>query len=127
MSLRSQFRRLGFFLLLWSLLGPVRAGEPTKKVRDGTVAWGAAIFKKYCVLCHGDKGEGDGIAAKNHNPRPANLTRSELSDAQKEAIIRNGGGSVGRSEAMPPWRQELSDRQIKDLIGFLRTIKTAKQ
>lgn len=127
MNSRSQLRRLGLFLSLWSLLAPAAAGDPIRKTRDGTGARGAAIFKKYCVLCHGDKAEGDGVAAKYYNPRPANLTLSPLSNAQKEAIIRNGGRGVGRSEAMPPWRQELSDRQIKDVIAFLGTVKAAKQ
>jgi mono/diheme cytochrome c family protein len=125
--LRSQLHRLGFFLSLWPLLAPVAAGEPIKKAHDGTGVRGAAIFKKYCVLCHGDKAEGDGVAAKYYNPRPANLTLSPLSNAQKEAIIRDGGRGVGRSEAMPPWRQELNDRQIKDVIAFLGTIKAAKR
>lgn len=127
MNLHSQLHRLGFFLSLWSLLVPVAAGDPIKKARDGPGARGAAIFKKYCVLCHGDKAEGDGVAAKSYNPRPADLTLSPLSNAQKEAIIRNGGRGVGRSESMPPWRQELSDRQIKDVIVFLGTIKAAKR
>lgn len=127
MNLRCLPGRLVLCLALWPLLASAQAADPARKVRDGASARGAAIYKKYCVLCHGVKAEGDGVAARYHNPRPANLTLTSLTDAQKEAIIRNGGGSVGRSETMPPWRQELNDRQIKDLIAYLGTLKAGKR
>jgi len=118
------------------LLGALLAATaPATASADGTAiealdaagARGAKVFRRYCVLCHGARAQGDGVAAKNLNPRPANLTVSVLSDANKEAIIRNGGASVGRSASMPPWRHELSDRQIHDLIDFLGQINVAKR
>ncbi len=41
---------------------------------------GSIVFKTYCVLCHGTKANGNGRAARNYNPRPANLTISTVSD-----------------------------------------------
>lgn len=125
MILRGARPGLKLFLLLWAMAASVHADQAPKKKRDGPVARGAAVFDRYCMLCHGARAEGDGVAARNLDPRPANLRRSTLSGAQKEAIIRNGGGAVGRSASMPPWRDELNERQIADLLSYLAALKPA--
>ena len=84
---------------------------------------GAVVFQRYCVLCHGDKADGNGAAAHLHSPRPANLTISPYPDAYKENIIRKGGKAIGRSAGMPPWGKELSDLQIESVVAYLRTVK----
>jgi len=89
---------------------------------EAAVVRGSIAFRTYCVLFHGANGEGNGRAAAQYVPRPANLTVSVLSDEQKKQIIRGGGASVGRSPFMPPWGQELTDEQIRDLLAFLRAI-----
>lgn len=89
---------------------------------EASVVRGSIVFRTYCVLCHGASGEGNGRAAAQYVPRPANLTVSVLADQDKERIIRGGGASVGRSPFMPPWGHELTDEQIEDLIAYLRAI-----
>jgi len=85
---------------------------------------GARLFAKYCVLCHGEKGHGDGQAALLYQPRPANLTVSPYPDSYREKIIRGGGTAVGRSASMPPWGRELSDADIAAVLVYLRRIGT---
>ncbi len=99
---------------------PTGAPEPAAV---GSAARGAASFKKYCVLCHGENADGRGVAAKVYNPRPADLTVSPYSDEYKTTIIRDGGESVGRSPSMPPWGKELNDGEILDVVAYLGTIK----
>ncbi|MBL8510075.1 MAG: cytochrome c [Betaproteobacteria bacterium] len=89
---------------------------------DASVVRGSIVYRTYCVLCHGSSGQGDGRAAKRYMPPPANLVMSRVNDAYKEAIIRGGGQVVGRSPFMPPWGEELSNEQIRDLIAYLRVI-----
>ncbi len=79
------------------------------------------------MLCHGVKGDGTGIAARNYDPRPANLTLSTRSDAYKANMIRKGGEANGRSAYMPPFGQALAERDIQDLVAYLRTLKVAKR
>ena len=94
---------------------------------DASVVRGSIVFRTYCVLCHGAGGQGDGRAAKLYTPKPANLTVSPFGDAYKEMIIRGGGAAVGRSSFMPPWGDELTEEQIRDLVVFLRELrKTSK-
>ena len=96
--------------------------EEFKATEDAAIVRGRIVFQTFCILCHGADGEGDGRAAKIHNPKPANLTLRFLSDDQKEIIIRDGGASVGRSAVMPAWGEHLTDEQISDVIAFLRKI-----
>ena len=84
---------------------------------------GAESFRKYCVLCHGEKGDGKGPASHLYYPSPANLTATRRTDDYIEKIIRLGGPAMGRSRAMPPWGKELNDEQIAGLLAYLRRIK----
>ncbi len=90
---------------------------------DASVIRGSIAFRTYCVLCHGTTGKGDGRASKMYTPKPANLTVSPFNDKYKEMIIRGGGASVGRSQYMPPWGDELTEEQIHDLVAFLRELR----
>lgn len=95
---------------------------PKKDTPEAAVMRGHIVFKHYCVLCHGESGEGNGRAAKVHTPPPANLTTTDKNDQYKELIIRKGGLFLGRSDGMPPWENELTNEQIGDVIAYLRTI-----
>lgn len=104
-----------------SAASAARADE-FRTTEEASIVRGSIVFKTYCILCHGADGEGDGRASKIHNPKPANLTLSFLTDAQKEMIIRSGGASVGRSPVMPAWGEHLTDEQIADVVAYLRKI-----
>jgi len=118
-TLKSGVAGLGLAAL--ALIGTARA-EEFRTTEDASVVRGSIVFKTYCILCHGANGEGDGRASKIHDPKPANLTLSFLSDAQKEIIIRKGGASVGRSAVMPAWGEHLTSEQITDVVAYLRKI-----
>jgi cytochrome c oxidase cbb3-type subunit 3 len=87
-----------------------------------SVRRGEAVYKTNCILCHGIQGDGRGRAATLFHPPPADLTRSDKSDEYKTAIIRRGGLLMGRSSGMPPWQERLSDIEIRDVVGYLRTL-----
>ncbi|HEX9627179.1 MAG TPA: cytochrome c [Acidiferrobacterales bacterium] len=119
--------------LLWLVTAgfclPVSAAEqdrqgPEEVFKD---VRGYIVYKTHCVLCHGIHADGGGRAARNYNPPPANLRLSTKSDQYKELIIRNGGAAVGRSPYMPPWGQELTDEQVRDVVYYLRVIKVGNK
>ena len=83
---------------------------------------GAALFAKYCSLCHGAGGEGDGRAASVQKVPPANLTVSTRPRSYKMQIVRRGGAALGRSSSMPAWGEVLTDAEIADVVAYVQTL-----
>jgi mono/diheme cytochrome c family protein len=98
---------------------------PHKNSPEASIYRGTIAFLNYCTTCHGVNADGLGRAAKIYNPKPANLRASMMNDMYKEMIIRRGGKAMGRSEFMPPWGEELTDEQIRDVLTYLRSIAPA--
>jgi cytochrome c oxidase cbb3-type subunit 3 len=84
----------------------------------------AALFGELCSVCHGVGGKGDGPSAQGLEPKPADFTNCKVmakdSDEVLFKIIKGGGQSAGRSTVMPSWGDSLTDRQIRDLVKFIR-------
>ena len=83
---------------------------------------GAAVFSKYCALCHGAGGVGDGRAASLQKVPPANLTISTRGRSYKMQVVREGGAALGRSSSMPAWRDVLTDAEITDVVEYVQTL-----
>ncbi len=92
---------------------------------------GRITFTHYCRTCHGESGAGDGFNAYNLDPHPRDLSDPEFqkkkTDAELADAIRRGGAGVGLSALMPPWGHTLSDRQIGDLVLYLRTLPALRK
>jgi mono/diheme cytochrome c family protein len=88
---------------------------------------GQAVYRHYCQTCHGEAGAGDGFNAYNLDPHPRDLSdpvfQKAKSDADLADAIRRGGSGVGLSALMPPWGHTLSERQVTDVVAFLRSLK----
>ena len=85
---------------------------------------GRDVYRTRCVLCHGVEGLGDGKMAKIiKEPPPFNLTVSRVPDEYLRMIIGGGGSEVGRSERMPPWRDELTAEQMGSVILYIKTLR----
>ena len=81
---------------------------------------GGQTFKDNCVLCHGDKGKGDGIAAKTSKIPPANFTDAKLMAAETDGSLF-WKMSEGRGP-MPTWKDTLSDKERWQLVGYIRKL-----
>ena len=89
-------------------------------------AEGKKLYLTYCATCHGDAGKGDGSAGLSLPVRPADDTNgaamNQLSDSFLINIISKGGGAVGKSTFMPAWGGALNDKQIRDVVSYIRSI-----
>lgn len=90
----------------------------------GEAGRGQALFREHCAECHGADGRGQVIVMHMDTPPrdqsdPAYMRT--LSDAYLYAAICRGGAAVGRSFVMPAWGPVLSDRDIRDLVAWVRT------
>ena len=106
-----------FFILVFQYAGSAWAQNQAE---------GKKLYATYCSSCHGDNGKGDGVASKS---LPVKLSdhsdgsiMNQLSDKFLFDIISNGGNSVGKSSFMPAWGNQLGEKQIIDLVAYIRSI-----
>lgn len=92
-----------------------------RDTKDAAIFRGGLVYTNYCVTCHGINADGNGRAARLYTPRPANLRTTDKNDAYIELIIRKGGEAIGRSGKMPPWEEELTNEQVRDLVAYIRS------
>ncbi|MBU2644386.1 cytochrome c [bacterium] len=94
---------------------------------------GRKVFAEYCQACHGSSGRGDGPDAGRFDPAPPNLLQPgiHIITTGLESIIdypaysaeamrrRIRHGSVD----MPEFKNDFSDREIQDIIHYLRLLR----
>ncbi len=110
---------------------PPAAAAPTAVVvpaaaASPNVAKGATLYAANCASCHGPRGDGDGPVAVALVPKPAKhhdgAYMNTLTNEHLFRVIKEGGPSVGKSPLMAPWGGMLSDKQIWDVVAFVRSI-----
>jgi len=80
---------------------------------------GATLFTKQCLMCHGNKGMGDGPVGINLNPRPGNLLlpkAQKLTDGALFWKISNG------KAPMPTFKSSLTETQRWQLVDYIREL-----
>ena len=82
-------------------------------------ARGRALYLQNCAFCHAPDGSGRNWIGSFLEPHPANLSGprvTAMSERQLRSIIREGLPGT----SMPAWKQILGQRQINDLIVYLK-------
>lgn len=87
-------------------------------------ATGVANYKKHCATCHGSDGKaqtrlGRKSGAKDLSDKAA---QAKLSDAEVFKTIKEGRKNAKGEEKMEAFATELSDKQITELVGYVRTL-----
>ncbi|MBI5709432.1 MAG: cytochrome c [Candidatus Eisenbacteria bacterium] len=98
-----------------------------------SLARGRVLYDRYCAICHGEAGGGDGFNAYNvkaaFDVSPTAFTDSVTFGALREdtalAAIRDGGPAVGRSPAMPPWGHTLTAGEVVDVWAYIKALSRA--
>lgn len=121
----------------WAALmaGAVPAAAPSD---DETVETGKEAYLRYCAVCHGLEGFGNGPLADAMKIGPSDLTRiaskhgGEFPAAKVSDVIRNGGAVLGHGSAtMPAWglyfaekgKPEVLRARVKALVDYLDSIQ----
>lgn len=105
--------------------GPWIAPAAAKALKDpvpatpASITAGKELYTKNCILCHGEKGDGQGLMGSSLDPKPANF-----SDAKIMAMETDGGLFWKMTEGrgiMVPWKDKLSETERWELVRYIRT------
>lgn len=109
------------------VLLPGPEGKELVRAGTGNVEEGMAVYKKYCVYCHGREGRGDGMAAIALSPSPADF--SKLSAAwqgagqdQRLFDIITYGSKGSRQLDMPAWGPVISRQGRLNVLAYIKTM-----
>jgi cbb3-type cytochrome c oxidase subunit III len=87
---------------------------------------GHGIYQENCAPCHGSQGGGDGPTAASIATGVPALADPEVArpatPAQWFEITKEGRMSA----MMPPWKNRLSDAEIRDVVAFAYTLHTSQ-
>ncbi len=85
---------------------------------------GEELYLKYCHVCHGESGEGNGFNAYILETQPRNFTDSiymdALTDSRLAEAVSEGGRGVNKSVLMPAWGNTFSPLEISYLVRYIR-------
>lgn len=130
MSATASLAIIGAVVLLDAAIGWAQ-DVPTRDL-----ARGARVYTTHCASCHGTDGDGKGPAWLRTIPRPQVFMNANymerLSERYLFEVVKYGklavvkgevAGSTIRSLPMPPFGEDLSDAQVRELLAFQRTLR----
>ena len=91
------------------------------------VATGHELYDRYCIVCHGVNGRGDGVVADDLQHQPADLTRHLHSKVANNdsylywRVTEGGTAEPFRSQnsAMPPFGEVLTPKQRWQVLAYV--------
>ena len=105
---------------------------PTTYVRPSvpynaiSVANGMLLYGESCAVCHGIAGYGDGPAAGDLKPKPADLTARHAASHTVGDLYWWLSHGI-KETAMPGFKESFSEDERWDLINFLRALSNAER
>jgi cbb3-type cytochrome c oxidase subunit III len=104
-----------------AIIAYLRFLSRTKHDLMGDPEIGLQLYQKYCQVCHGEEGEGDGIMTKLMGISPMDHTNpnetNRLDNAELVKSILDGKGRF-----MPAWRGILSQSDVEALVSYIRLL-----
>ena len=105
---------------------PTTYTRPSVAYNAISVANGMFLYSDSCVVCHGIAGYGDGPAAQDLRPKPADLTAQHAATHTAGDLYWWLSHGV-KETAMPGFDQSLTEDERWDLINFLRALSNAER
>ena len=97
---------VAMMLALYPRLASTAENQSDSAVTQEARSQASDVFENRCSACHGMEGRGDGPAAANLKPKPADFHspkwQKSITDDRIARAIVHGGGSVGVSNQMAP-------------------------
>ena len=104
-----------------SLIAYLRFLSESKHPLMGDPEVGVQLYQKYCQVCHGEEGDGDGIMTQLIGITPMDHTNSnETSRLGNDELLKSIWDGKGRF--MPAWRGILTQSEVEALVSYIRLL-----
>ena len=90
---------------------------PAAAAAKDTLPQGSGLYAENCSSCHGPKGAGDGPSAAKLQPKPADLTASNMDVSAISTVVRNG------KRGCPSWRASLDAGEIAAVAAYAKSLQ----
>lgn len=104
-----------------SLIAYLRFLSRAKHDLMGNPEVGMELYGKYCQVCHGVEGDGDGIMTNLMGISPMDHTNPNVTNSLSNELLV---GSIldGKGRFMPAWRGILSQDDVEALVSYIRLL-----
>ncbi len=82
---------------------------------------GRQIFKQNCVLCHGERADGNGARSKGLSGKAANFNNAEWRESVTPRFVFEVLSEGKRGTSMPAW-PTLTDDQKWDVVAYVLSV-----
>jgi len=104
-----------------ALIAYLRFLSRSKHELMGNPELGMRLYQKYCHVCHGEEGDGDGIMTSLMGISPMDHTNpNETNRLSNEALADSILDGKGRY--MPAWRGVLTQEDVDALVSYIRLL-----
>ena len=104
-----------------ALIAYLRFLSRSKHDLMGDPEWGMQLYQKYCQVCHGVEGDGDGIMTKLMGIMPMDHTNpNETNRLDNEQLLKSI--LQGKGRFMPAWQGILSQKDVEALVSYIRLL-----
>lgn len=111
---------------LWPAAGQAGGAAPAPSRGPERPHVGKAVYDRHCATCHGAEGRSDGPGAAALPIKPPPFTDGRLinplTDEFLQTVVRDGAAAVGLAPQMPAFGRVLTEREIRDVVGYIRTL-----
>ncbi|HSF14203.1 MAG TPA: cytochrome c [Vicinamibacteria bacterium] len=105
----------------WEVPDEAKAVENPVENTPEALSAGAELFKKHCVMCHGESGKGDGPATQFIKPAPPDVTTADARNRLTDGEIFYKM-TVGK-QPMPPMNRKMSETERWQVVHYLRSLQ----
>ena len=116
---------IGFSQEVWE--APKEASiiqSPIDLLNTKTIRAGEKLFGTACWSCHGEYGEGDGVAAEGLEVAPSDLSSSTIQQQTDGDFFWKV--STGRGQ-MAGYKESLSEEERWQLVAFIRSLANSNE
>jgi mono/diheme cytochrome c family protein len=112
-------------VLVWAPGSWIASGQ-TARPSQARPHPGRVVYEKNCAACHGASGQAEGPAAAALPIKPPAFTDGRLLNGLTDEfliqVVTEGAAAVGLAPQMPAFGRQLTEREIRDVVAYVRTM-----